>query len=89
MSVTTKLGDNFLHIPKLDVASTNWVVYKDCFLWALDAHSLLDHVDGSAREPEDPIDQMITQVLMKDQLVEEKEWKTSLKTWKQEKAIVK
>ena len=32
---TTKLGDEFLCIPKLDVAGINLVVYKDRFLWLL------------------------------------------------------
>ena len=55
MSVTTKLGDEFLRIPKLDVSGTNWVIYKECFTWALDARSIVDHIDGSGSEPADPV----------------------------------
>ena len=47
MSSTTKLGDEFLCVPKLDVTGTNWVIYKDRFLWSIDAHGLLEHIDGS------------------------------------------
>ena len=55
MSTSTKLGDKFLRIPKLEVSGTNWVIFKDRFTWALDARSILDHIDGSAKEPKDPI----------------------------------
>ena len=52
---TTKLGDEFLHIPKLDVSSSSWVLYKERFFWALDAHAILEHVDETGKEPKDPI----------------------------------
>ena len=51
---TTKLGEDFMKIPQLDVTGTNWVIYKDCFLWAIDAHGHLNHVNGSMKEPVDP-----------------------------------
>ena len=49
MSVSTKLGDEFLRIPKLDVSGTNWVIFKDRFTWALDARGILDHIDGTSK----------------------------------------
>ena len=55
MSISTKLGDEFLRIPKLDVTGSNWVIYKDRFLWSLDARGILNHVDGSGKQPVDPI----------------------------------
>ena len=55
MYTSTKLGDKFLRIPKLDVAGINWVIYKDQFVWALDVRGILDHIDGTGREPIDPI----------------------------------
>ena len=51
MFVSTKLGDEFLCIPKLEVSGTNWVIFKDRFTWALDARGILDHIDGSGKEP--------------------------------------
>jgi len=42
-----KLGDDLMKVPQLNVAGTNWVVYKDRFCWAIDAQGLLEHVDGS------------------------------------------
>jgi len=54
MSIT-KLGDDLMKVPKLDVSGTNWVVYKNCFLWVIDARDLLDHVNGSGWEPTKPV----------------------------------
>jgi len=66
MSTSTKLGDEFLRIPKLEVSGTNWVIFKDRFTWALDARSILDHIDGTGEEPKDPISSEIrAQVLSK------------------------
>ena len=59
MSVSTKLGDEFLHIPKLDVSGTNWVIFKDRFTWALDARGILDHIEGTSIEPVDPIPEAV------------------------------
>ena len=88
---TTKLGEDFMKILQLDIAGTNWVIYKDHFLWAIDAHGHLDHVDGSMKEPVDPNlgceDKM--KVLMVAEAAAELEWNKELKTWKQGEAIVK
>jgi hypothetical protein len=56
MSAPTKLGEDFLRIPKLDVSGTNWVIFKDRFIWALDARGILDHIDGTGKEPAKPAD---------------------------------
>jgi hypothetical protein len=47
----TKLGDDLMKVPRLEVGGANWVVYKDRFLSLVDAQGLLEHVDGSEREP--------------------------------------
>ncbi|KAJ3801644.1 hypothetical protein GGU11DRAFT_663972, partial [Lentinula aff. detonsa] len=44
---STKLGDDFLCVPKLDVSGKNWVIYKDRLRWSIDARGLLKHVDGT------------------------------------------
>ena len=51
---TQKLGDDLMKVLKLDASGSNWVIYKDRFVWAIDARGLLDHVDGSIREPMKP-----------------------------------
>jgi hypothetical protein len=49
-----KLGDDLMRVPRLEVSGSNWVIYKDRFCWAIDARGLLEHVDGSGREPTRP-----------------------------------
>jgi len=44
-----KLGDDLMKVPKLEAGGVNWVIYKDRFLWSIDACSLLEHIDGSDR----------------------------------------
>jgi hypothetical protein len=56
---TTKLGDEFLHVLRLNMAGINWVVYKDRFLWSINARGLLDHLKGSEEKPTDLIDATI------------------------------
>ena len=55
MTTTSKLGNEFLRIPKLDVSGSNWVLYKERFFWALDARAILDHIDGTSAELTDPV----------------------------------
>ena len=89
---TTKLGDEFLRVPKLDVAGINWVVYKDRFLWSIDARGLLDHLEGTEKEPADPITAEIRsgeKPLDEAQLLVDAEWKKAVKEWRQGEAVVK
>jgi hypothetical protein len=78
MTTTSKLGDEFLRIPKLDVSGTNWVLYKERFFWALDARAILDHVDGTGVEPVDPVTAAARaeSKLSDADKVLEKEWKS-------------
>ena len=91
MTTTTKLGDEFLRIPKLDISGSNWVLYKERFFWALDARAILDHVDGSGIEPIDPVPEATrTANKLSDKEKElDKEWKKEMKEWKQSKAVAK
>jgi hypothetical protein len=96
MSTTTKLGDDFLRIPKLEVTGTNWVIYKDRFKWAVDARGLSEHLEVNSAPPPDPLAAIRTTAgvavavaLTAQQLVLENEWKKEMKDWKQGEAIVK
>ncbi len=55
MSTLIKLGDTFMQIPKLDETGGSWVIYKDRFLWSIDACSYLEHVAGTSVAPGDPV----------------------------------
>jgi len=92
-----KLGDDLMKVPKLKAGSTNWVVYKDRFLWSVDARGLLKHVDGSEREPVCPVKprmiprrdsegnetrDFVQATYTPDEERLIKEWKAELKEWK-------
>ena len=100
MSVSTKLGDEFLRIPKLEVSGTNRVIFNDRFTWALDARGILDHIDGSGKEPDhsmvpEPADKSTPLTGEEAKKAEEEqtkldvEWKKEVKEWKQGEAIAK
>ena len=91
-STTSKLGYEFLRIPRLDIAGINWVVYKDRFLWSIDARGLLDHLEGTEVEPTDPIDAKIRadpKPLDEEKKLVDTEWKKAVKEWRQGEAVVK
>ena len=98
MSSLGKLRDDLMKVPGLEASGVNWIVYKDRFLWSVNARSLLEHVDGSEREPVCLVKpQMVprqnsdgkeTQVYVQVVYTQEeersiKEWKVELKEWKQ------
>ena len=47
LSSNSKLLEFFIHIPKLEIDGSNWVIFNDCFLFAAAAVSLKGHVDGT------------------------------------------
>ena len=89
------MGDEFLRIPKLEVSGKNWVIFKDRFTWALDARCMMDHIDGTGKEPVDPISEAdrakVTEEkpMTEGQKKLEVEWKKELKEWRQGEAITK
>ena len=90
MSITTKLGDDFLRIPKLDVSGSNWVIYKERFTWALDARGILDHIDVAGVEPVDPVPEEARKEKLSDENTKlDTEWKKELKEWKTGEAVTK
>ena len=95
MPISTKLGDEFLRIPKLDVSGTNWVIYKEHFTWALDARSIVDHIDGSGSKPADPLSEETQKAveegekLSEEQVKLDTEWKKELKEWRTGEAVAK
>ncbi|KAG2147466.1 uncharacterized protein EDB93DRAFT_1085514 [Suillus bovinus] len=53
-SSNAKLGDDFLHVPKVVVDRENWMTYKDRLSWSVDARGFLEHLDGTEKKPVDP-----------------------------------
>ncbi|PPQ86723.1 LOW QUALITY PROTEIN: hypothetical protein CVT26_004429 [Gymnopilus dilepis] len=93
MSTTTtvKLGDDFMKVPRLDEAGKNWVVYKDRFLWSIDARGYVHHVDGTSYAPPDPVARSpgVAQVLTAAEAALDVQWRADLRVWNQGEAIVK
>ncbi|KAF8834243.1 hypothetical protein BDN67DRAFT_915333, partial [Paxillus ammoniavirescens] len=93
MSVSTKLGDDFLHIPKLATDGENWVMYKECLQWSIDTRGLVGHLDGTETMPVNP-----TTLVgrgeswtpgMADKLLEVEGYRKALKEWRIGEAVVK
>ena len=46
-SSNSKILELFARIPKLETNGSNWVIFKDHFLYAVVATSLVTHIDGT------------------------------------------
>src|SRR5271168_3540097 len=46
-----KILEFFAKIPRLETDGSNWVIFKDRFMFAAAAASLVSHVDGTEAEP--------------------------------------
>ena len=89
-SFTSKLGDDFLHVPKLTSDRKNWVIYKDRLTLSVQACGLRGHLDGTTTKPMEPA---VTQAPANRELTEEEEekiarYRDDLKEWFQKEAIV-
>jgi hypothetical protein len=51
---TSKLGDDFLRVPKLSSDGKNWVIYKDRLILSVQARGLDGHLDGTVTQLLDP-----------------------------------
>ena len=87
LSSNSKLLKFFIHIPKLEIDSSNWVIFKDNFLFAV---ALKGHVDGPdivpapvgfSHQPGEP--------LKEDQQEALKEYQLKHTKWEMEENIVK
>ena len=87
MSTSTKLGNEFLWIPKLDVSGSNWVIFRERFIWALDARGIIDHIDGTGSEPIDPVPEKDRKEVLSAKL--DSEWKRELREWRAGEAVAK
>ena len=89
-SFTSKLGDDFLRVPKLASDGKNWVIYKDRLKLSVQAHGLGGHLDGTTTKPTQPA---VTQAPAGRELTEEEKEKINmydddLKEWLRKEAIV-
>ena len=89
-SSNSKLLKFFVHTPKLEIDGSNWVIFKDCFLFAATAAAMKGHVDGMdivlapvgfSHQPGEP--------LKEDQQEALKEYQLKCTKWEMEENIVK
>src|SRR5271168_681789 len=87
-SNNSKLLEFFAHIPKLEIDGSNWVIFKDRFLFATAAGSLKGHIDGSGKPPVNPLPTPCVP-LTEDQKAEMSEYSALLTKWEMEENIMK
>jgi hypothetical protein len=91
-SLTSKLSDDFLHIPKLSSDRKNWVIYRDRLQLSVQACRLNRHLDGTITQPVDPPTCKSTEkpfkVLTTDKQTAITAYKGKLQEWVQKEAIV-
>ena len=83
----SKLLEFFAHIPKLESDGSNWVIFKDHFLFATAAASLKGHIGGIGKPPVAiPVVQIGTEPLTKEQ---KETYQVLLTKWEMEENIIK
>ena len=89
-SFTSKLGNDFLCVPKLTSDRKNWVIYKDMLMVSVQACGLGGNLDGTTTKHMEPT---VTQAPANRELTEKEEEKIATsrddwKAWFQKDAIV-
>ena len=88
-SFTTKLGDDFLRVPKLSSDGRNWVIYRDRLQLSVQARGLDGHLDGTITRPTDPPTRnQPFESLTEDEQKVITTYKSDLREWIQKEAIV-
>src|SRR5277367_5246867 len=85
MSTNNKQLEFFARIPKLEADGSNWVIFKDRFLYAAEAASLKDHVDGTRAAPVAPSGSS-TKPLPEDAMADHQ---AALTKWNIDEAIIR
>jgi hypothetical protein len=92
-SSNSKLGEDFLCIPKLAADRENWMTYTDRMQWSVDARWFLGHLDGIKKKPVDPSTLSGRRAPWSpsttDKVRELATYKTALKEWHMGEAITK
>src|ERR1700678_1674953 len=83
----SKILEFFARIPKLETDGSNWVIFKDRFLYAAAAASLISHVDGTEVIP--PLVIIDPGTPTAEQLQKFDEYNLALSKWKSDEAIIK
>jgi gag-polypeptide of LTR copia-type len=85
-----KILEFFAKIPKLEADGSNWVIFKDRFMFAAAAASLIDHIDGTGKVPSPPVTRTTDSgALTEIQQGALDEYAAELSRWRSGEAIVR
>ncbi|KAJ7616214.1 hypothetical protein DFH06DRAFT_1013108, partial [Mycena polygramma] len=87
-SLTAKLGEYFTKLPACKADGTNWVFFRDRFLFALDAAGLSDHFETTSAAPEPPV-MVDTAAPTTEEAKANDKYLARRRIWKSEQAIIK
>ena len=82
-----KILEFFTKIPKLEANGSNWVIFKDRFLFAAAATSLISHIDGIGAAPT-PVTFASGPLSAKQQKALD-DYRSELSRWQSDEAIVR
>jgi hypothetical protein len=92
LSSTAKLGEYFAKLPACKADGTNWVFFRDRFLFAIDAAGLSDHFEagpfGTAAAPTAPT-VVDTANPTADEVKANNDYLARRRFWKSEQAVIK
>ncbi|KAJ6471618.1 hypothetical protein C8R47DRAFT_972182, partial [Mycena vitilis] len=88
LSSTARLGEYFTKLPACKADGTNWVFFRDRFLFALDAAGLSDHFETTASAPAAPtiVDEAAP---TPEEVKANDKYLARRRVWKSEQAIIK
>lgn len=89
MSTNGKALEFFAKIPRLEADGSNWVIFKDRFMFAAAAASLASHVDGTGAEPTLATDFPKSGPLTDAQKAEYDIYASNLARWRSDEAIIR
>ena len=84
-----KVIEFFAKIPRLEADGSNWVIFKDRFLYAAAAASLLDHIDGKGAAPKPVTFASSSGPLSADQREALDDYAEQLSRWQSNEAIIR
>ncbi|KAJ7620713.1 hypothetical protein DFH06DRAFT_1233588 [Mycena polygramma] len=88
LSSTARLGEYFTKLPACKADGTNWVFFRDRFLFALDAAGLSDHFETTAAAPAAPTIVDAAAPTTEEAKANDK-YLARRRVWKSEQAIIK
>ena len=88
MSFDIKLGNDFLHIPKLPADGKGFVVWKDRLKLSIRARGLYGHLDGTVTRPSDPPTRPEGSTLTEEEVSSNMQYERDLNKYLQEQAVV-